>query len=553
MKLAHLLFTLLVLIQITNGQPKIIAIPDSLRPPNFTTYKWALGGVALVGVLGRFLMGSKANSAYERYRDANTPSEISSARDEVTSYTALANTSLILGAIAGSGSIAAHLLDLRKSPIYAYYYVRPVTSDTSFGALYVDAEIDKFPTTKSPEVRIKLNQHLTYSVTHSITAHYFSADSSQFKDSLISSTTEYLTDTASYRGQATISFGGRTTPKPVDVQGELVVDLLNDQSVGSSRFMTLRQLEVSLSREGIGIPDGQLSLDLRRAMPELVSAVETRDPMLVRSLLNEGADPNTKSKYGTPCLSLACGSAMSKGDETIVKYLLEAGADVNAVESDGDVPVLIRAVTGESPAIIKRILDAGAALEGTDKLGMTPLHHAVLTNNPETVRLLLARGANVLAKDRDGSTPFDYARESRPTIVPILRKSYDAATRQKRLADDAAARQERLANRPIIDIVLNDKWKIPRDQALKKFKIYDWPDQQGKSVMQGVGGTFYFDAHDVLYKIEVSAGDEVLNRYYDKLTQAFGSHDDFVNQNEPRTIYLTEDRGSYFRRWLGAN
>jgi hypothetical protein len=30
----------------------------------------------------------------------------------------------------------------------------------------------------------------------------------------------------------------------------------------------------------------------------------------------------------------------------------------------------------------------------------------------------------------------------------------------------------------------------------------------------------------------------VLNRYYDKLTQAFGSHDDFVNQNEPRGDYF---------------
>lgn len=103
----------------------------------------------------------------------------------------------------------------------------------------------------------------------------------------------------------------------------------------------------------------------------------------------------------------------------IVKMLLEAGANPNAaLNHRASQPLHYAAdgfVSGESwdgkrqVETIRLLLDAGAAIDGQDKNGATPLHRAVRTRCAGAVRCLLAARASVTIKNKSGSTPFHLA------------------------------------------------------------------------------------------------------------------------------------------------
>ncbi|OUM69516.1 hypothetical protein PIROE2DRAFT_2613 [Piromyces sp. E2] len=54
------------------------------------------------------------------------------------------------------------------------------------------------------------------------------------------------------------------------------------------------------------------------------------------------------------------------GHETIIKYLLELGVDVNHVEPDGDTPLSAACENGHE-TIIKYLVDHGADVNGYEK------------------------------------------------------------------------------------------------------------------------------------------------------------------------------------------
>jgi ankyrin repeat protein len=70
-----------------------------------------------------------------------------------------------------------------------------------------------------------------------------------------------------------------------------------------------------------------------RKRTELADAVLRSDAGAVRRLLAEGQDPNEHDEHGLTPLFLAV--APFGGDLTMVKLLVEAGADVNARSPEG--------------------------------------------------------------------------------------------------------------------------------------------------------------------------------------------------------------------------
>ena len=98
----------------------------------------------------------------------------------------------------------------------------------------------------------------------------------------------------------------------------------------------------------------------------------------------------------------------------MVKALLEAGANLEARNENGDTPLHRAAVFNENPAVIEALLEAGANLEARDELfGRTPLHSAAGFNkNPAVVKALLEAGADVNARNENGATPWDLAQEN---------------------------------------------------------------------------------------------------------------------------------------------
>jgi len=103
----------------------------------------------------------------------------------------------------------------------------------------------------------------------------------------------------------------------------------------------------------------------------------------------------------------------------IVGLLLAAGADPNAAGNHRRSGPLHYAADGyiNGPAwdakkqvqTIRRLLDAGANINGQDKNGATPLHRAVRTRCAAAVECLLKAGSNPALRNNPGSAPFHLA------------------------------------------------------------------------------------------------------------------------------------------------
>ncbi|KAF9873342.1 hypothetical protein CkaCkLH20_09155 [Colletotrichum karsti] len=104
--------------------------------------------------------------------------------------------------------------------------------------------------------------------------------------------------------------------------------------------------------------------------------------------------------------------AAASGDLNGIKFLtdLSAGAGVRDKQDNCGRSVLFHAACGGSRTVIDHLLDLGAMLDLADEQGRSPLHAAVMANNPEAIHALLSRGANVNNVTHEiGLTPLHLA------------------------------------------------------------------------------------------------------------------------------------------------
>lgn len=111
--------------------------------------------------------------------------------------------------------------------------------------------------------------------------------------------------------------------------------------------------------------------------------------------------------YLAVLLSL-CRAAGQTPPEQIWRYLLEAGADVNASMEDGSTPLHLLAYAWDAE-LCRVLLAAGAKVQARNAAGATPLCAAAYCGNAAFCRALLAEGAEVNAADARGDMPLFYA------------------------------------------------------------------------------------------------------------------------------------------------
>ena len=148
----------------------------------------------------------------------------------------------------------------------------------------------------------------------------------------------------------------------------------------------------------------------------MVCSLKTPNKGLVELLVQSGAElavPGEKI--------VALEMATREGQADIVRYLVSAGAPVNAQNKDG-VTSLMCACFKKRSEIVSFLLNQGADLDIQDKEGTAALHFACYKQMIAGVELLLAHGADHSLRGKGGSTPLMYAcfKESNLAMDPSI-------------------------------------------------------------------------------------------------------------------------------------
>lgn len=144
-------------------------------------------------------------------------------------------------------------------------------------------------------------------------------------------------------------------------------------------------------------------------------AIRSDDLARVRELSRDASNIKSADSKGiTPLLY-----ASAFGSLDAMRVLIEAGADVNAAEPQGAVPLHWAAC---DPARVKLLVESGARADAKSAQGRTPLMIASSCEGAaDSVRILLSKGADVNARQENGATPLLAATDSAgPRIARML-------------------------------------------------------------------------------------------------------------------------------------
>ncbi len=173
--------------------------------------------------------------------------------------------------------------------------------------------------------------------------------------------------------------------------------------------------------------------------PALMYAIEKKRPLIIKALIQSGANPNCKNANGYSALHIAAGH----GDRDTLKVMLESGADPMARTPHGAYPIhetvwfyrndLIDLIlpyyknvnfnphgAGNGYPIYMALSRGSGMVLPFIKAGFNPnddrmkdnpiLIEAVKNNDKTVVAALIKAGANKNAADKDGKKAIDYAR-----------------------------------------------------------------------------------------------------------------------------------------------
>ncbi len=127
------------------------------------------------------------------------------------------------------------------------------------------------------------------------------------------------------------------------------------------------------------------------AQSALFGALHAGDSKQLARLVAEGAAVDARDRYNATPLMYAA----AYGTLNDVRFLIQAGADVNAASEEGFTPLMFS--TGEADKLTT-LLKAGAKVNVSAKTGATALLCAALRGNVEGVQVLLDAGADTAGR-----------------------------------------------------------------------------------------------------------------------------------------------------------
>ena len=188
---------------------------------------------------------------------------------------------------------------------------------------------------------------------------------------------------------------------------------------------------------------GTVSAQQRNINFDLLQAARTGSADQARTLLEQGANPNSRNRLGDTPLN----TAARNGDVEVVKLLIARAADVNLANLARVTP-LMSAVYGGHVEVARLLLATNASVEPVDRMEKTAMIYAAGNGNvpvnqryahdatalmwaaaygkDDSVKLLLERGADLAARDERGESALSIAEAEKHAGTAALLRSAGA-------------------------------------------------------------------------------------------------------------------------------
>jgi ankyrin repeat protein len=259
------------------------------------------------------------------------------------------------------------------------------------------------------------------------------------------------------------------------------------------------------------------------------------DLEMVKLLLAAGANPQATTREGaiTPLL-MAC----QNGNVTIIEALLKAGADVNAVKSNGTTPLMMAAASGSASAV-ETLLAHGANVNAKELAhGQTALMFAAALNRAAVIKILMANGADASVAtnvrklervrfDQDGNVVEEKAPQKGAEKAEAGAAKSDEAAAQQDNAEQAKAREAaEAAQRSDLDVLAHAlafksvEYRLSKPQARAGDVANRPPRKVGPDFMGGMTALTYAarEGHMDALRALVEAGADINQVNGDKLS-----------------------------------
>jgi ankyrin repeat protein len=151
----------------------------------------------------------------------------------------------------------------------------------------------------------------------------------------------------------------------------------------------------------------------------LFDAVRSGNKEMLQLLLDAGADVNARDNEGNTAIM----NTYTQATAEIVRMLTNRGADVNAKDKDGNTALISMAVF-DNYEVLQAFIDAGADVNAANKEGVTALMRSAKDRQLKNVKLLLTADADINLKDKDGWTALTYAQKNNDAKIVLAIETF---------------------------------------------------------------------------------------------------------------------------------